>query len=226
MSVPALLRLENASFGYGAARIVSGVDLVVHPGDFLGVAGPNGSGKTTLLRGMLGLLQPLEGRVQRETEAIGYVPQRETLDPVYPLTVAEVVAMGAYGRLRGLRRLTAQDARLVSTSLARIGLSDLEHQPFASLSGGQRQRALIARALVSRPRLLVLDEPTSGVDTSAAKAILALLTELTANDSLAVGLVTHQLELFSRTADSVLWVDGGRVTRRPRAAVSGTGESA
>jgi len=209
----ALLRLTKASFGYDGKRVVSEVDLQVDSGLFLGLVGPNGAGKTTLFRGCLGLLAPLAGRVERLSDAIGYVPQREQLDPIYPLRVDEVVHMGAYGRLRGLRGLARAERELARQCLTRVGLADRAAQLFASLSGGQRQRALIARALMSRPRLLLLDEPTSGVDRGAQQQILELLADLNRREDIAVLLVSHQLQMVREAVDQVLWVGGGRVVR-------------
>lgn len=205
-----LLQLERAAFGYDSRRIVGDVSLVVQLGDFVGIIGPNGAGKTTLFRGMLGLIPPLEGSVERDTSAIGYVPQRETLDAIYPLTVREVVEMGGYGRLRGLRRPRPADRARARELLGRVGLGDVAGSPFTSLSGGQRQRALIARALMVEPRLLLLDEPTSGVDRRAEVLILELLCELN-REGLAVWLVSHQMGLVRDAVQRVLWVDEGRV---------------
>lgn len=209
-----LLRLEGAAFGYGARTVVAGVDLVVRAGDFIGIVGPNGSGKTTLFRGMLGLIPPRAGKVQRFTRSIGYVPQRDTLDPNFPLTVSEVVEMGAYARLRGLRRLARADRDLAANWLERVGLCEHALAQFASLSGGQRQRVLIARALLASPQLLLLDEPTSGVDEHASARIVSLLRELNA-EGLAVLLVSHQLPLVRESVREVLWVGEGRVRRGP-----------
>jgi len=211
-SAPALIELADASFGYGRTPVLRGVDLAVHPGAFLGIVGANGSGKTTLLRGMLGLVAHTSGRVELRTHAIGYVPQRETLDAIYPLAVEEVVRMGAYGRLRGLRRLGSNERRRARAALERVGLHGRRRELFASLSGGQRQRALIARALVVEPDVLLLDEPTSGVDARASERILGLLAEL-AREGLAVLIVSHQLAILRAAVDEVLWIRGGSVSR-------------
>jgi ABC-type Mn2+/Zn2+ transport system ATPase subunit len=212
-----LLKLSSAAFGYAQRPVVSGVDLEVGAGDFLGIVGPNGAGKTTLFRGMLGLLAPLGGRVERGTQAIGYVPQRESLDALFPLRVDEVVRMGAYGRLTSLRTLAREDRALVMTCLERVGLADRARDAFASLSGGQRQRVLIARALMVRPVLLLLDEPTSGVDRGARRVILELLCQLRTRDGLAILLVSHELALLREAVQEVLWVSEGRVQRRAAA---------
>src|SRR5687767_11083355 len=131
-----LLRLSKAAFGYAGKPVIGNVDLEVVSGAFLGIVGPNGAGKSTLFKGCLGLIPPLSGRVERFTDAIGYVPQREQLDSIYPLRVDEVVHMGAYGRLRGLRGLARAERELAERSLARVGLAELASSLFASLSGG------------------------------------------------------------------------------------------
>jgi ABC-type Mn2+/Zn2+ transport system ATPase subunit len=213
-----LLTLRSAAFGYTSRATIAGVDLTVDAGTFLGIVGENGSGKTTLLRGVLGLLAPLAGTVERGTRAIGYVPQRESLDPLFPLRADEVVHMGAYGRLRGWRALSGADRELARSCLARVGLCERASAMFAALSGGQRQRVLIARALMTKPKLLVLDEPTSGVDRAAELQILELLRSLSRDEHLAVLLVSHHLPLVHEMADEVLLVADGRVERGPRVA--------
>jgi ABC-type Mn2+/Zn2+ transport system ATPase subunit len=213
MSKGTVLRLSNAAFGYDRQPIVSGVDLAIDSGTFLGIVGPNGAGKTTLFRGMLGLLPPLEGRVERLADTIGYVPQRESLDPIFPLRVSEVVSMGAYGRLSGWRSLSREDRRLAHACLERVAMEEHAHASFSSLSGGQRQRVLIARALMVRPRLLLLDEPTSGVDRAAEARILEVLSDLNRRDGISVLLVSHQLGLVRQAVAEILWVADGRVIR-------------
>ncbi len=210
--MPPLLTLRDASFGYGGRAVVSGVDLTVDAGAFVGIVGHNGSGKSTLLRGVLGLIEPLAGRVERNTRAIGYVPQRETLDALFPLRADEIVHMGAYGRLRGLRRLQAAERDRARTCLARVGLAERASSPFASLSGGQRQRVLLARALMVEPELLVLDEPTSGVDAESQVEIAELLHRLSTEAGTAVLMVSHDVDWVRESADTVRLVSEGRVT--------------
>lgn len=212
-----LLRVEKAAFGYAGRHVVADVDLDVRAGDFLGIVGPNGGGKTTLFRGLLGLVAPQRGTVQRSSARIGYVPQREALDSIFPLRVADVVRMGAYGDLRGLRFPTSTQRAVAERAIERVGLADESDAPFAGLSGGQRQRALLARALLGAPKVLLLDEPTSGVDRGAQRRILDLLVELNTRDGLAVLLVSHQIGLLREAAREVLWVAEGRVERGPTA---------
>jgi ABC-type Mn2+/Zn2+ transport system ATPase subunit len=211
--MPPLLRLTQACFGYRGKPVVRDVDLEIQPGQFLGIVGPNGGGKSTLFKGCLGLIAPLAGRVERFTRRLGYVPQREHLDSIYPLRVDEVVHMGAYGRLRGWRGLSTEDRRLAQECLERVGLAPRTREQFSALSGGQRQRVLIARALMARPELLLLDEPTSGVDRGAQQQILELLLDLNRRERIAVLLVSHQLQMVREAVGEVLWVGGGRVQR-------------
>ena len=208
-----LFELDGAAFGYGGRTVLSGVTLRVEPGAFVGIVGPNGAGKTTLFRGLLGLVRPLGGRVERRARALGYVPQRETLDVLFPLTVREVVEMGAYSRLRGLRGLRREERALAAAALERVGLASRARDVFSSLSGGQRQRALIARALLVQPDVLLLDEPTSGVDRAAQRAILELLLELNQRDGIAVLLVSHQLALVREAVREAWWVCDGKIER-------------
>jgi len=209
--MPALITAERAAFGYHKLPVVIGVDLAVERGDFLGIVGPNGAGKTTLFRGLLGLVPPLAGRVVRSTRAVGYVPQREMLDPIYPVTAEEVVQMGAFGELRGWRGLTREARARARSCLEKVGLYERRTSAFSSLSGGQRQRVLIARALMVEPEVLLLDEPTSGVDRAAQARILELLVELNRSRGMAVLLVSHQLSMVRETVQRVLWVAEGRV---------------
>ena len=216
-----LIEIEDAAFGYGERPVLAGVNVRIERGTLVGVAGPNGSGKSTLVRGVLGLLKPVRGHVRRAARAFGYVPQRDTLDPLYPLTALEVVRMGAYGRLSGLRLLAREDRARARAALERVGLGIKARRLFAELSGGQRQRVLLARALVMQPELLVLDEPTSGVDAEAEASILALLRELR-DEGLGVMLVSHRLDSLCRVADELLWIDAGAVeSRDPRRFLEG-----
>lgn len=216
MSTPDTPRIEvtGAAFGYDRNRpVISNVNLSLQPGDYLGILGPNGAGKTTLLRGILGLLLPSNGRVSRHGMTLGYVPQREALDPVFPLTVEEVVQMGALGRLSRTRRLSVEDRELALTCLDRVRLRERRKDKFESLSGGQRQRTLVARALMQRPNLLLLDEPTSGVDRPTQEAIFDLLGKMRQSENMGILLVSHELALTRRHVDEILWVAEGRVER-------------
>src|SRR6059058_2548716 len=215
MTTPALA-LHDVTLGYDGRAVLKGVTLAVEPGEFCALLDPNGAGKTTLLRGMLGLLPVLAGRIDygfdRRASPPGYVPQRESLDPIFPLTVLEVVLMGTFARLRPLQPAGRRQHRLAAECLAQVGLDAIAKQPFWALSGGQKERILIARALAAEPRLLLLDEPTAGVDPGATVAIMDVITRLNRERGLTVVLVSHQLRIVRQVVRSVIWVyDGGAV---------------
>ncbi|RMH02521.1 MAG: metal ABC transporter ATP-binding protein [Planctomycetota bacterium] len=206
-----LVALRGATLGYRGAPVLREVDLEVAAGDFLAVVGDNGSGKSTLLRSLLGVLPPLAGDLEREPGLrLGYVPQQLALDPRFPASVEEVARMGLWRRGRSFRRESREDLARVREALERVGLADRAAQAFATLSGGQKQRVLLARALVSAPDLLLLDEPTSGVDARATAAIHACLDELRAAGVGLVLVTHHPLALRGRATHACL-VAGGRV---------------
>ncbi len=208
----ALLRLVDASFGYGAMPIVRGVSLEVVPGELVALLGSNGSGKTTLVRGLLGLLPPLAGRVERSPRLrLGYVPQRETLDPLYPLSGFDVVLLGACRDLPFYRPTGAPERERTRSALEAVRAVAFSGRRYGQLSGGQRQRILIARALATQPTALVLDEPTAGVDPETEKAIVEVLQELRTEHRLAVWMVTHQLEAVIGRVDRTLVLEEGRL---------------
>lgn len=216
---PVALELDRVTFGYGAAPVLREVSLKVHEGEFVAVVGDNGSGKTTLLRLSLGLLHPDAGAVRlfgvdvpsfRDWWRVGYVPQRAVTSSALPISVEEVVRTGLAGRPRALRRGTKVHERLEHV-LDLMGLAGVRRRRVSEVSGGQQQRALIARALVTAPRLLVLDEPTTGVDASARTVLRSSLEHLVHVESMAVVYVSHDPGAFEGLADRVVQVDGGRV---------------
>lgn len=209
----ALIRLERTALGYGRRVVLRDVDLCVREGDFLGIVGPNGSGKTTLLRALLGVHPPLAGRVEiaTRTGAFGYVPQRELVDETFPLTVREMILMGRYARIGLLRRPGRPDQDRVEAAAAHVGIAGLLGERYRTLSGGQKQRALIARALVSSPRILVLDEPTNGMDLPAEKAIMDLVLHLHTHDGLTVVMVSHLLNVLASYVQRLAVVGRGRL---------------
>lgn len=193
-----LLRLDAVSLGYGGEPILFFLDLEVRRGELLALVGRNGSGKSTLLAALLGTLPPLEGRRVGEPR-FGYAPQRGELDPVFPFLSEEVVGMGLVGR--GRRSREERRAK-VASALATAGLTEQARVAFRDLSGGQRQRAMIARALVSEPEVLVLDEPTNDLDVQGQAEVVALLRRLHAGGTTLV-VVSHDLELVRSVADRV-----------------------
>jgi ABC-type Mn2+/Zn2+ transport system ATPase subunit len=212
-----LVTLRDVSLGYEDRAILEHVDLTIERGEFVALLGPNGAGKTTLLRGIVGLIPVLGGTLRygfdRRTSPIGYVPQRDSLDAIFPLTAREVVLMGTYARLAPLQPLTRVHRKLAADCLEQVGMGAVAEQRFSSLSGGQKQRVLIARALAAEPGLLVLDEPTAGVDPGAAAAIMDVVARLNRELGLTVLLVTHQLRMLRPLVGIVVWVHGGRIVR-------------
>jgi ABC-type Mn2+/Zn2+ transport system ATPase subunit len=208
-----LVFLENVSLGYDSAPILQTVNLSIYPGSLVGLAGQNGSGKTTLFRTILGLLAPLGGTLSRNCPLsnFGYVPQSAALDPQFPLSASEVVEMGAYGRVPFYRFMPVNEKEKVREVLRQIGLPHLAAKSFFSLSGGQKQRVLIARALMVKPKIMILDEPLSGVDEESRRSIADLLTKLTREDGLAVFFSSHDLEMVQRVADRIVRIDKGKV---------------
>jgi ABC-type Mn2+/Zn2+ transport system ATPase subunit len=206
--VTALIELRHAAIGYRRRPLLAGIDLAVARGDFLAVVGPNGGGKTTLLRSLLGALPLVSGRrVVERTLRIGYVPQRDHVDAVWPFTAGEVALMGRVPALGPARRPGRADREAVRAAMARVGIDHLEASPYGELSGGQRQRTLIARALAAEPELLVLDEPTNGMDPSAELATMDLLRDLHRGGALAVVMVSHRLEAVANYARTLAFVD-------------------
>ena len=210
-TAPLLLEVREASLGYGAAPILTDLNLRVERGQRVAICGPNGSGKTTLFRGLLGGLAPSVGSIERGTKRLGYLPQSERLDPLFPLTGLELVLQGAISRLSGWRAFSQEDIEQAEGLLASLGLEGQGERLLSELSGGQRQRALLARALLSGPEVLLLDEPTSGVDMGAAKVIFEQVDELTRERGLAALTVTHHYEQLADHVDSVWWVSDGSV---------------
>jgi ABC-type Mn2+/Zn2+ transport system ATPase subunit len=187
-----LVALVDVRCRYGRQTVLDDISLVVAEHDFVGIVGPSGSGKTTLLRTLLGVMHPVAGTVERRPGLrVGYVPQVETIDWSFPVTVGEVVLMARPQRL--LRpRATAADRRDVDGTLDRLGIADLADRHIRELSGGQQQRVFIARALLGRPHVLIMDEPTSGVDVRTRHEVLHLLAQLNA-EGLAMVVSTHDL---------------------------------
>ncbi len=190
--------IEDLQFSYDGAPVLQQVDLEVPEGDFLGVIGPNGGGKTTLLRLILGLNRPDRGRVrvfgrapQQMRRQMGYVPQKPNLDPEFPISVDEIVLMGRLGQSRLAGGYRREDRRAARQAMEQVEILPLRGRLFGKLSGGQQRRALIARALATRPRLLLLDEPTAGVDHRVEHDIYSLLDRL--SEEMTIILVSHDI---------------------------------
>ena len=206
-----VIDVSGVDFGYTTTPVVENVSLTIDPGEYVAVVGPNGSGKSTLMKLMLGLLRPDEGSVRLfdepahafdDGDRIGYVAQQATASKEMPITVREVVKMGRFPHV-GFGRLSAEDWTIVDDALATVGMSDFADRRITNLSGGQRQRAFIARALASEADLLVLDEPTVGVDAESVEAFYDLLDAL--NDrAITILLIEHDLRAVTDHADRVV----------------------
>lgn len=209
MSEP-VVELRGVTFGYGAIPVVQDINLHLHPGQFAGLLGPSGSGKTTILKLILGMLTPQRGTVfvngrdlqGRPSRRVGYVPQLETIDWNFPVTVEQVVLMGRIQQMNWLPWASSADRRAAHEIMARLGIADLRARHIRDLSGGQQQRTFLARALLAEPELLVLDEPTAGVDMGTQESVLRLLAELNRH-GVTILMTTHDL---NAAAAHIPWV--------------------
>jgi len=201
----------GARLGYGRNVVLGDVSFRIHRGDFLGIIGPNGAGKTTILRAIVGLIRPLTGRVlTSEGLRYGYVMQRQSLDTLFPFTVADVVRMGRLGQSRGWGRITREDAASIEQALAVAGIHGLRNHLYRELSRGQRQRTLIARALAAQPDVLLLDEPTNDMDAAGENQIMGLVQEVQRDTHVTIVLVSHLLHVVLNYAERLLFLTGGR----------------
>jgi zinc transport system ATP-binding protein len=205
--MPLVLALERVSFAYGSGPLVlRDVSLAVEQGEFVAIAGPNGGGKTTLLRLVLGLERPAAGRVRVETRRLGYLAQRAEAGVDAPLTVRELVGAGRVARTRLVGPLAPKDRDAVREAIVRVGLGRLADSRLRTLSGGQQQRAFIAKALAAEPELLVLDEPTTGVDAESQEAIAELLERLRSALGMTILYVSHEFGAVERFVERVVLV--------------------
>ncbi len=209
---PPIIEMEDVSFAYNGQPVLQEVNLVVPQGDFVAVIGPNGGGKTTLLRLMLGLLKPDTGRVRllgrpagRATHHIGYVRQDVHINQNFPISALEVVLMGKRDPRRRWGHHGTQDRREALQALERMEMAAFAERRIGELSGGQRQRVFIARALVTHPRLLLLDEPTASIDTKGQADFYRMLKEL--NEEVTILVVSHDLLVISTYVKSVACVN-------------------
>jgi zinc transport system ATP-binding protein len=229
---PPVFSFRDAVVGYGDLAVVHAVDLDVHAGEAVALLGPNGSGKSTLVRAALGLADVLAGTVEvlglpvarvRERWRIGYVPQRHTVGGGLPVTVREVVSTGRLARRPWWVPSRAEDRARVDEAIATVGLADRAGAPLAHLSGGQQRRALVARALAARPDVLVLDEPTAGVD-QANQEILAQALNRSAAAGVTIVLVTHEIGPFAGLLQRAVVLRDGRVVSDGPLELTSTGE--
>ena len=191
-----VVQLKGVSFSYNGEKALDNIDLDIKRGDFLGIIGPNGSGKTTLLKIILGLVKPQKGSVTVSGVRIGYVPQRAGANVTkFPISVEEVVGMGGATQ------------RVISESLEEVGMKEHKKKLLKELSGGQQQRIFIARALAEKPQLLVLDEPTVGVDADSQAKFYELLKELNKKHNLTLILVSHDVDVVAHEVSEIACIN-------------------
>jgi len=206
---PELVRFDGVALGYGRQVVLRDLSFAIPEGDFLGLVGPNGSGKTTILRALLGSHAPLAGTVTVTPGLrFGYVPQRDQVDYDYPLSALDVVLMGRYDRIGLGRRPGREDRDRALKALEQVGIADLARRRLRNLSGGQRQRTLMARALAGEPNLLVLDEPTNGMDLVSTTQILGLVRDLHERSGITVLMVSHALNEVANYVERIALVNG------------------
>jgi zinc/manganese transport system ATP-binding protein len=213
-----LLRLDHVGVRLGGREILRDVSFAIRPGEFTGLIGANGAGKTTLLRVILGLQPVTAGQVlingaprpARDT-SIGYVPQKLTIEPDMPLRVRDVVSLGIDGNKFGLRLPSRARRELVSDMLTAVGAQRYADARIGELSGGEQQRVMIAHALISQPRLLLLDEPLANLDISSEQGVVSVLARLARSEHVAVLLSAHDMNPLMPVMDRIVYVAGGRV---------------
>lgn len=211
------IEISHVSFSYGESEILRDITFAIHKGDYLGMVGPNGAGKTTLLKIMLGLLAPASGSVAlfgtdvrnfKDWPKIGYVAQKAVnFDAHFPATVAEVVLMGRYAKRGLFHRITVEDRMAVNDALKTAEMQQYRDRLIGDLSGGQQQRVFIARALVTQPEIMFLDEPTTGVDAKSQEEFYALLRKLNQESNVTMVLVSHDIDRILREAMHVACID-------------------
>ncbi|HII05877.1 MAG TPA: metal ABC transporter ATP-binding protein [Methanotrichaceae archaeon] len=212
MTGASVVSIEDLSVNLGGRTVLDDVNLEVKEGDFLGLIGPNGGGKTTLLKAILGLVRPQRGRVLvfgMKTEAarkrVGYLPQKSLFDQKFPISALEVVMMGRYGKRGLFGRYSPEDRDSALDALSAVRMQEHADREIGALSGGQQQRIFVARALVSEPDLLLLDEPANGIDSSRQRVFYELLSEL--NEKMTIIMVSHDISAVSTYVKKIACVN-------------------
>ena len=210
MEAPELLACRDVSLGYEGQSVLTHLDLSIREGDYLCIVGDNGSGKSTLLRGLLGLLPPQSGEIWRSPDIrrgnLGYLPQQTRAQRDFPATVYEVVLSGCLNQ-KGMHFFYSPAQKSAALmNMGKLGVLELKDQCYRDLSGGQQQRVLLARALCAASKLLILDEPITGLDPAAAQDLYRLLSYLNRKEGMAIVMVTHDLRSALRSARTVLHI--------------------
>ena len=203
------IKIKDLSIGYHKTALLKGISLDIHDGDFWGIVGPNGAGKTTFVKTVLGSVPPLSGTIEKTGDlVVGYVPQRGTLDDIFPLTALDVVLMGRYSKVGLFKRIAPRDRKIASDLMEKVGIPHLAQKPFRQLSGGQKQRVLIARGLAAEPNILILDEPTDAMDIEGESNIMKLIMSLHEESNITILMITHILNLIANYAKSLIIIHG------------------
>jgi ABC-type Mn2+/Zn2+ transport system ATPase subunit len=226
-----VIELYRVTVRYQDLVALEEISFRVARGEFVAIIGPNGSGKTTLIKTILGLVTPAAGKVRLFAQPpqqldggwkrVGYVPQNAQVDPRFPIRVLDVVLMGRYGRLGLIRRPGRRDREAARRALEQVGIADLAERPIGRLSGGQRQRVLVARALANEPELLLLDEPTTGLDVGTTEGLFDLLNVLH-HQGITILVVSHDVGVVAQHVDQVACINRRLVAHgRPEEVLSG-----
>jgi zinc transport system ATP-binding protein len=200
-----IVEIENLTFSYESKPVIQNLNIQILQRDFVGLIGSNGAGKTTLLKMLVGLLKPQTGKVRlfgeditkfKDWERIGYVPQKNSFNPLFPATVKEVVISGLYGKKKMFQRLQKQDYRKCQDAMHAMGIEELANNLIGQLSGGQQQRVFLARALVNNPDLLILDEPTVGIDTETQEGFFRMIRHMHQHHNITFLMVSHDIDMM------------------------------
>jgi zinc transport system ATP-binding protein len=212
-----VLATKGLTFQYNSTEILADISFRLQAGDYLGLVGPNGSGKTTLIKLILGLLQPSKGEIVlfgsnltdfKDWRKVGYLPQKiNSFNPHFPATVREIVSLGLLSTKRVPRRIKRNDDMAINNALELVDIIDIKTELIGELSGGQQQRVLIAKALVSEPELLILDEPTTALDPEAREKFFGTLKDLNENRKVTIIIITHDIGTIGKYASRLLYLD-------------------
>ncbi|MDB6025683.1 MAG: znuC [Verrucomicrobiales bacterium] len=210
------ITLDNLAIGYGNVPVFSNISLSIARGSFTAILGSNGSGKSTLLKTLLGIQPPLAGHIHfpksnDDSAVFGYVPQTIQFDPLYLLTGFDVALMGVYQRIGPGRFVSKAERTFVYECLRATDAEKFSTKQFSDLSGGQKQRVLIARALAVKSNVLVLDEPTAGVDAAATHSLMEFISQIHEERKLTILLVTHDLPLVRKHVQQIIWLHQGKL---------------
>lgn len=215
-----VVELSDISFSYENKKVIDHLSFRIRQRDFVGIVGSNGAGKTTLMRIIVGLIKPTSGEVKlfgepigqfREWNKIGYVPQKQSFNPLFPATVREVVLSGLYGRSSMFKRISKSDLLKCSEALDVLNIADLADRRIGQLSGGQQQRAFLARALVNNPELLILDEPTVGIDAETQESFFHLIRHMHHHHHITFLMVSHDLDMLKSYLGTEPIQDAGKI---------------